>query len=83
VNPGFGGQQVLPEVLGKVEEARNWIESHGLTADIEIDGGITTSTIARARDAGANVFVAGTAIFGEPDPAAAIRDLRAQLEAQP
>jgi ribulose-phosphate 3-epimerase len=83
VNPGFGGQLFLPEVLGKVEEARNWIESHGLTADIEIDGGITTSTIARARDAGANVFVAGTAIFGEPDPAAAIRDLRAQLEAQP
>lgn len=82
VNPGFGGQAFMPEVLGKVESARNWIESHGLAADIEIDGGITTNTIASARDAGANVFVAGTAVFGEPDPAAAVRDLRKQLEAR-
>ncbi|MDQ3499509.1 MAG: ribulose-phosphate 3-epimerase, partial [Actinomycetota bacterium] len=66
--------------LSKVESARNWIESHGLKADIEIDGGISTNTIVAARDAGANVFVAGTAVFGEPDPAAAVRDLRKQLE---
>jgi ribulose-phosphate 3-epimerase len=51
-------------------------------ADIEIDGGITASTIASARDAGANIFVAGTAVFGDPDPAAAIRTLRAKLEAR-
>jgi ribulose-phosphate 3-epimerase len=80
VNPGFGGQSFMPEVLGKVQSARNWIESHGLKADIEIDGGITTNTIVSARDAGANVFVAGTAVFGEPDPAAAVRDLRKMLE---
>lgn len=80
VNPGFGGQSFMREVLAKVEAARNWIESHGLSADIEIDGGISTNTIVSARDAGANVFVAGTAVFGEPDPAAAIRDLRKQLE---
>ena len=80
VNPGFGGQSFLPDVLKKVESARNWIESHGLKADIEIDGGITTNTIVSARDAGANVFVAGTAVFGEPDPAAAVRDLRKMLE---
>ena len=80
VNPGFGGQSFIREVLAKVEAARNWIESHGLSADIEIDGGISTNTIVSARDAGANVFVAGTAVFGEPDPAAAIRDLRKQLE---
>jgi ribulose-phosphate 3-epimerase len=80
VNPGFGGQSFMPEVLSKVETARNWIESQALSADIEIDGGITTNTIVSARDAGANVFVAGTAVFGEPDPAAAIRDLRKQLE---
>ncbi|HEX5722762.1 MAG TPA: ribulose-phosphate 3-epimerase [Acidimicrobiia bacterium] len=82
VNPGFGGQSFLTDVLDKVEEARNWIESHGLSADIEIDGGITASTIASARDAGANIFVAGTAVFGDPDPAAAIRNLRATLEAR-
>jgi ribulose-phosphate 3-epimerase len=82
VNPGFGGQTFLADVLGKVEEARNWIESHGLLADIEIDGGITASTISSARDAGANIFVAGTAVFGDPDPAAAIRALRARLEAR-
>jgi ribulose-phosphate 3-epimerase len=82
VNPGFGGQTFLSDVLGKVEDARNWIESHGLLADIEIDGGITASTIASARDAGANIFVAGTAVFGDPDPAAAIRTLRARLEAR-
>ena len=80
VNPGFGGQTFIREVLAKVEATRNWIESHGLSADIEIDGGISTNTIVSARDAGANVFVAGTAVFGEPDPAAAIRDLRKQLE---
>jgi ribulose-phosphate 3-epimerase len=80
VNPGFGGQNFIPEVLAKVEAARNWIESEGLKADIEIDGGISTNTIVSARDAGANVFVAGTAVFGEPDPAAAVRDLRKQLE---
>ena len=80
VNPGFGGQSFIPDVLQKVQSARNWIESHGLKADIEIDGGITTNTIVSARDAGANVFVAGTAVFGEPDPAAAVRDLRKMLE---
>jgi ribulose-phosphate 3-epimerase len=80
VNPGFGGQDFLSNVLGKVEAARNWIESEGLKADIEIDGGISTNTIVSARDAGANVFVAGTAVFGESDPAAAVRDLRKQLE---
>jgi ribulose-phosphate 3-epimerase len=82
VNPGFGGQTFLSDVLEKVEDARNWIESHGLLADIEIDGGITASTIASARDAGANIFVAGSAVFGDPDPAAAIRTLRARLEAR-
>jgi ribulose-phosphate 3-epimerase len=82
VNPGYGGQNFMPEVLTKVELARNWIESEGLKADIEIDGGISTNTIVSARDAGANVFVAGTAVFGEPDPAAAVRDLRKQVEAR-
>jgi ribulose-phosphate 3-epimerase len=80
VNPGFGGQSFMPEVLGKVETARNWIESRGLDTDIEIDGGITAGNICVARDAGANVFVTGTAVFGSSDPAEAIRELRRIVE---
>ena len=76
VNPGFGGQSFMPEVLPKIEQARNWIESHGLDADIEIDGGITSDNIISAKNAGATVFVAGTSIFGTQDPVDAIRGLR-------
>jgi ribulose-phosphate 3-epimerase len=80
VEPGFGGQAFMPQVLPKVEKAREWVESKGLEVDIQIDGGITTSTAPRAKDAGANVFVAGTAIFGADDPAAAATDLRRVIE---
>jgi ribulose-phosphate 3-epimerase len=77
VHPGFGGQAFIPEVLPKVEAARKFIDSAGLRTDIEVDGGITTSTARLARDAGADVFVAGTSIFRAPDPVAAIKSLRA------
>jgi ribulose-phosphate 3-epimerase len=77
VQPGFGGQAFIPEVLPKLEAARKFIDSVGLRTDIEVDGGITTSTARLARDAGADVFVAGTAIFRAPDPVAAIKNLRA------
>ncbi|MDP3984130.1 MAG: ribulose-phosphate 3-epimerase [Acidimicrobiia bacterium] len=80
VQPGFGGQKFDHTVLPKVEAARNWIESHGLDADIQIDGGISTTTAPVARDAGANVFVAGTAVFGTPNPTEAIRQLRRIVE---
>jgi ribulose-phosphate 3-epimerase len=80
VPPGRGGQEFDVRVLSKVETARNWIESHELKADIQIDGGISSATIAVARDAGANVFVAGTAVFGTPNPSEAIRDLRRVIE---
>jgi ribulose-phosphate 3-epimerase len=80
VNPGFGGQAFMPEVLPKVEAARKSIDSAGLAADIEIDGGITPKTIRPAREAGADVFVAGTAIFGAQDPVAAVAELRAAAE---
>ncbi len=80
VQPGFGGQSFRPEVLGKVETARRWVERHGSAADIEIDGGITADTAPAARDAGANVFVAGTSVFGQEDPASAVRDLRRVIE---
>ena len=76
VHPGFGGQSFIPEVLDKVEALRKLVDSQALSTDIEIDGGISKSTIRSARDAGANVFVAGTAVFGESDRRKAIEELR-------
>lgn len=76
VNPGFGGQSFMTETLDKVEMARKWVESRGLATDIEMDGGITASNIGSAYDAGANVIVAGTAIFSNNDPGAAADRLR-------
>ncbi len=80
VNPGFGGQAFIPDVLGKVEAARKFIDSEGLSADIEVDGGMNPDTARLARDAGADVIVAGTAIFGDPDPVAAVGRLRAAVD---
>ena len=76
VEPGFGGQGFISAVLNKVEAARNAIDSRDLDVDLQIDGGIDPDTIGAARRAGAHVFVAGSAIFGRPDPVAAIADLR-------
>lgn len=76
VHPGFGGQDFIPGVLGKVEAARRAIDAGGLDAGLQIDGGIGPDTIRMARSAGADVFVAGTAIFRTPDPPAAVRALR-------
>lgn len=80
VQPGFGGQAFIPEVMSKVESARKFIDSGGLRTDIEVDGGITPETARLARDAGADVFVAGTAIFRAPDPVAAVKSLRAAAD---
>lgn len=80
VYPGFGGQAFIPEVLTKVEKAREIIDSAGLAADIQIDGGISPETAGMARSAGADIFVAGTAIFGAPDPVEAVAALRAAIE---
>ena len=80
VNPGFGGQGFMPEVLEKVEAARKLIDSRGLPADIEIDGGITPETARLARRAGADAFVAGTAVVRAPDPVAAVGELRAAVQ---
>jgi ribulose-phosphate 3-epimerase len=76
VNPGFGGQAFLPSVLPKVAALRRLIDEGGYAIDLEIDGGINEATAARAVAAGANVLVAGTAVFDRPDYAAAIRALR-------
>jgi ribulose-phosphate 3-epimerase len=76
VNPGFGGQRFIPGTLAKVETLRGWIRDRGLAVALEVDGGITEDTIASAARAGANAFVAGTAIFGAPNYQEAIAALR-------
>lgn len=76
VEPGFGGQSFMPEVLEKASAAREWVENRGLMTDIQIDGGITPENVRGAAQAGANVFVAGTAVFAADDPAAAINEMR-------
>jgi ribulose-phosphate 3-epimerase len=76
VNPGFGGQEFIESMLPKVESLRRSIDERGLSISLEVDGGISPRTIGRARRAGADVFVAGAAVFGQPDYAAAIAALR-------
>jgi ribulose-phosphate 3-epimerase len=76
VNPGFGGQEFIESMLPKIETLRRWIDERGLTVALEVDGGVSPKTIGRARRAGADVFVAGSAVFGQPDYAAAIAALR-------
>lgn len=76
VHPGFGGQGFMHEVLPKVDSIRKWVDQCGLAVDIQIDGGINPDTARLAREAGANVFVAGTAIFRADDPVEAIKRLR-------
>lgn len=76
VNPGFGGQRFIPTVLGKIKELRRRLVGRGLDLDIEVDGGINEATAAQAAQAGANVLVAGSAIYGRADVAAAIAALR-------
>jgi ribulose-phosphate 3-epimerase len=81
VEPGFGGQAFMPEVLPKVRRARELVASGHLTLFIEVDGGIATDTIEQAAEAGADVFVAGSAVYGADDPARAIASLRARAAA--
>jgi len=76
VNPGFGGQRMIEEALVKVRELRDIATRRGLSLDIEVDGGIDHDTVARAARAGANVFVAGSYVFGAADPAAAADRLK-------
>ena len=79
VNPGFGGQQFIASVLPKIAEARQRIKASGRDVWLEVDGGVKAENIAQVAQAGADTFVAGSAIFGSQDYAAAIRDLRARL----
>ncbi|WP_284990754.1 ribulose-phosphate 3-epimerase [Arthrobacter sp. efr-133-TYG-120] len=77
VEPGFGGQSFLDVTLPKIRRARAAIDGSGIGVAIQVDGGVTEETIVRAAEAGANVFVAGSAVYGHEDPAAAIERLRA------
>ena len=76
VNPGFGGQSFIPAVLPKVRAIRRMIDDGGYDCDLQVDGGVTAATAPALRDAGADVFVAGSAVFGQGDYAAAIAALR-------
>jgi ribulose-phosphate 3-epimerase len=79
VNPGFGGQSFLPSALKKLEKARRLIEASGRDIRLEIDGGVKIDNIRQIADAGADTFVAGSAIFGQADYKAVIDAMRAEL----
>jgi ribulose-phosphate 3-epimerase len=78
VNPGYGGQSYLPQSTDKIRRTRALLDRRGSPAALEVDGGITAETIAEAWGAGADTFVAGTAVFGAADPAQAVRDLKSR-----
>jgi len=79
VNPGFGGQSFIPSALTKLREVRKRIDDSGLNIRLEIDGGVNGSNIRAIKEAGADTFVAGSAIFGKPDYKQIIDDMRAEL----
>jgi ribulose-phosphate 3-epimerase len=79
VNPGFGGQSFIPAALKKIEQARKIIEKSGRDIRLEVDGGIKVDNIRQVASAGADTFVAGSAIFGKPDYKSVIDAMRAEL----
>ena len=81
VEPGFGGQKFLDVVLPKIRRTRDLITKHGLDLWIEIDGGVSAETIERCAEAGADVFVAGSAVYAADDPNAMVENLRTLAEA--
>jgi ribulose-phosphate 3-epimerase len=76
IEPGFGGQEFMPLVLPKIRRARELIASHGGEVWLQVDGGVNDETIGRCAEAGADMFVAGSAVFGSADPAGAVKALR-------
>ncbi len=81
VEPGFGGQKFLDLCLPKLRRARELADKHGLDLWLQVDGGVSVDTIERCAEAGADVFVAGSAVFGADDPNAMIEQLRASAAA--
>ena len=82
VNPGFGGQTFIPRSESKIQAIRKLLDTAGNRAPIEVDGGVDAGNAARLVSAGATILVAGNAIFGSPDPAAATREIRAAAGAR-
>ena len=80
VNPGFGGQKFIPATIEKTRKLKEMIDSRGLNVGIEIDGGVSPSTIAPIAAAGANIFVAGSAVFGQSDYAQVIAELKKKAQ---
>jgi len=80
VEPGYGGQPFLDLVLSKVRRARELVANSGAAIWLQVDGGVSEETIGRCAEAGADVFVAGSAVYSADDPAAAVRSLRALAE---
>jgi ribulose-phosphate 3-epimerase len=80
VNPGFGGQKFIPSTLNKLKKVRKLIEESGRDIRLEVDGGVSVDNIAEIAKAGADMFVAGSAIFGSPDYRATINRMRTELE---
>jgi ribulose-phosphate 3-epimerase len=76
IEPGFGGQEFMPLVLPKIRRARELIAAHGGEIWLQVDGGVDEETIGRCAEAGADMFVAGTAVYGSSDPAGAVKTLR-------
>ncbi len=79
VNPGFGGQSFIPSALDKLRQVRKLIDQSGLDIRLEIDGGVKTDNIRQIKEAGADTFVAGSAIFSQPDYKKVIDEMRAEL----
>ncbi|POF55619.1 ribulose-phosphate 3-epimerase, partial [Vibrio vulnificus] len=79
VNPGFGGQSFIPHTLDKLRAVRKMIDATGRDIRLEIDGGVKVDNIREIAEAGADMFVAGSAIFGQPDYKAVIDEMRAEL----
>ena len=79
VNPGFGGQKFIPMTLDKLREARKIIDASGRDIRLEVDGGVTPANIRQIAEAGADMFVAGSAIFGQPDYNTVIDEMRSEL----
>ena len=83
VEPGFGGQKLIPETVQKVKILRDYAVANGIELDIEVDGGIGADNLGMLTEAGANVIVAGSAIFKAEDPSAVINAMRANAAEHP
>jgi ribulose-phosphate 3-epimerase len=79
VNPGFGGQKFIPTMLPKIQKARHLIDEKNLPIELEVDGGIHLQNISQVAQAGADILVAGSAVFKSPDAREAIRLMKEQL----